>query len=220
MELKEQLAQMMATLKNNFLQKYALFKSQNNFDSEAFIQETLQFYKQLETFNQKFIVSDAIPVSESFVRKCEEKIQGLSVDNPSDFMESVHQLILFLNGFLLTPTTDGTRSLVIPLPLNQEIVDTILRPQPDIIDAKKMEIINSGTDFDEEAFKKHNEELFFSRSLFREQLLENVIEAKRKDKKECQDANEDIENATASTFFDNLDAARALYDSKIVPVTA
>jgi hypothetical protein len=61
MELKEQLAQMMATLKNNFLQKYALFKSQNNFDSEAFIQETLQFYKQLETFNQKFIVSDAIP---------------------------------------------------------------------------------------------------------------------------------------------------------------
>jgi hypothetical protein len=219
MELKEQLAQMMATLKNDLLQKYVLFKGRNGFDSEAFIQETLDFYKQLEIFNQKFIVSDAIPVSESFVRKCEEKIQELSVDDPGDFMENVHKLILFLNGFLLMPAT-GTRSAVIPLPLNQEIVDTVLRVQPDIIDTKKMEIINSGADFDEEAFTKHNDELFFSRSLFREQLLENVIEAKRKDKKECEDANEDIENATADAFFDTLEAARTLYDSKIVPVTA
>ncbi len=219
MELKEQLALMLSALKKDILHKFVLFKSKNDFDSEAFIQETLLFYNHLEIFNQKFILSDSIPVSEAFVRKCEEKKQELDTEEPGTFQDKINNLILFLKGFLLLNEA-GTRSAVIPHPLNQQIVDEILRPQPDIIDAKKMEIVNSGADFDEEAFKKHNDELFFSRSLFREQLLTNVLKAERKDKKECKDANEDIENASADTFFDTLDAARTLYDSKIVPVTS
>lgn len=220
MELKEKLADLMAALKGDFLHKYMLFSSGSQFDAEAFLQQTLQFFGQLEVFNQKFIVSDAIPVSESFVNKFEEKIQELSTEDPGTFVGQIDQLNLFLNGFLLIPATRGgaTVASIIPHPLNQEIVDTLLRPQPDIIDSKKMEIIDSGSAFDEETFKKHNQKLFFSRSLYREQLLKNVIKADRLDKRDCKKANQGIEDATADNFFDQLDAARVTFDDKIVPV--
>lgn len=220
MPVKEQLNEMLAAVRSDCYQKYLLFAGHDGFQEDQFVQHTLRLFGTLNDFRKRFLILNNIPIGESLVEKCKEKIQELETEELADYFEKLNRLAQFLDNFLIRrPDLERLNEAnPEPTPINRRIIDEGLQPQAGIIDAKKMEIVNSGEPFDEEAFQKSNGLLIFSRNLYWRQLLKNIVEGTLDDLFDIRDSNDDIRNAQADNFIIRIDAARLLIDSKIKPV--
>ncbi len=219
MPIREELSELLSKVKTDCSEKYTQFAKKDGFNEDQFIEFTVKLFRAINDFRRRFLILDNIPIGDSLLQNCKEKIEALATDNAETFKDNGESLAKFLDNFLLPAhsTLEMIGSLNETTPINRRVIDEQLSPQSGIIDQKKIDIVEDGGPFDEAEFQKINGELTFSRKVYWQQLLKNIVQADLDDYFDIRDSNTDIKNASADNFLQRLKDAQSMIDSKIKP---